>query len=270
MVIRNRRRTPSAFTLIELLVVIAIIAILAAILFPVFSQARESARMTMCASNMRQIGLACRMYVSDNDETWFGVAYYEPAAGFAPQKTWIGYDNNNGPLGAGFYGTETSPAVNPVRPGEIDTYLKSDQVKRCPSMPPTWQLSYAINWFNPSIPSAWAPNEFSPTSKTLTTNPDGSYSSNGTSDAEIERPSTTIVMWEHEARAPACNFLQGVNWVTSPPDGPSFTYLSDHFHFLHRDGSNTVWADGHSKHLRYGQLKRWYFNCNQSQFPQAN
>src|ERR1043166_6379180 len=56
------------FTLIELLVVIAIIAVLTAILFPVFAQARESARQTMCMSNMRQLGLAMRMYITDSDD----------------------------------------------------------------------------------------------------------------------------------------------------------------------------------------------------------
>jgi prepilin-type N-terminal cleavage/methylation domain-containing protein len=63
---RNARR---GFTLIELLVVIAIIAILAAILFPVFAKAREKARQTKCLSNQRQIALACMMYAQDNDET---------------------------------------------------------------------------------------------------------------------------------------------------------------------------------------------------------
>ena len=59
-----------AFTLIELLVVIAIIAILAAILFPVFAQAREKARQTSCTSNLKQLSLGLIMYVQDYDETW--------------------------------------------------------------------------------------------------------------------------------------------------------------------------------------------------------
>ena len=69
-----------AFTLIELLVVIAIIAILAAILFPVFAQAREKARAITCVSNLKSVGLAAMMYAQDYDESLPG--------------GWGGADNN--------------------------------------------------------------------------------------------------------------------------------------------------------------------------------
>lgn len=75
------RRT--GFTLIELLVVIAIIAILAAILFPVFAQAREKARQTSCLSNLKQQGTATYMYVQDYDET-FPLALYIGNTGNGP------------------------------------------------------------------------------------------------------------------------------------------------------------------------------------------
>ena len=75
----RRRNNQSAFTLIELLVVIAIIAILAAILFPVFAQAREKGRQAACQSNLRQLGNGLLMYAQDYDETFpaqqFGATY---------------------------------------------------------------------------------------------------------------------------------------------------------------------------------------------------
>src|SRR5687767_15967956 len=76
------------FTLIELLVVIAIIAILAAILFPVFAQAREKARQASCLSNLKQIGMALMMYVGDYDESYPN-STIEPrdAGGYALPKT---------------------------------------------------------------------------------------------------------------------------------------------------------------------------------------
>jgi prepilin-type N-terminal cleavage/methylation domain-containing protein/prepilin-type processing-associated H-X9-DG protein len=81
--VRPPRCSRGAFTLIELLVVIAIIAILAALLFPVFAQAREKARQTMCASNMKQMGLALEMYRQDydsrnpNEWPWAGLNIYD-------------------------------------------------------------------------------------------------------------------------------------------------------------------------------------------------
>jgi prepilin-type N-terminal cleavage/methylation domain-containing protein/prepilin-type processing-associated H-X9-DG protein len=78
---RLGRKKQTGFTLIELLVVIAIIAILAAILFPVFAQAREKARAASCLSNMKQLGLAYMMYDQDYDETgpplwWWTQAFW--------------------------------------------------------------------------------------------------------------------------------------------------------------------------------------------------
>ncbi|MHB9129908.1 MAG: type II secretion system protein [Armatimonadota bacterium] len=94
------------FTLIELLVVIAIIAILAAILFPVFAKAREKARQTSCINNQRQIAIAISMYVQDNQETFFPdpassswatylKAYNEPSIYDCPTKT--GKGSNDAP-----------------------------------------------------------------------------------------------------------------------------------------------------------------------------
>lgn len=104
-----RERGRPGFTLIELLVVIAIIAILAAILFPVFAQAREAARKASCQSNLKQIGTAWMMYAQDYDErtlhnTWNG-------GGFQKNRVWL---------------------------QRIQPYAKNYGLGRCPSDPYPW------------------------------------------------------------------------------------------------------------------------------------
>lgn len=86
------RRKTNGFTLIELLVVIAIIAILAAILFPVFAKAREKARQSACLSNMKQMGLGVMMYKDDNDQTYPPVVVFEDTAWTGPTGNLMGSD----------------------------------------------------------------------------------------------------------------------------------------------------------------------------------
>lgn len=132
------------FTLIELLVVIAIIAILAAILFPVFAKAREKARQAQCISNLKQIGLAVVQYRQDYDETMLPL--------FLPSA--------NGPDNMGTVGTGTF-WVTLLQP-----YTKNSQIFLCPSDPKQQgccvnvKRSYNANGWAYSIPAGmpWAEN----------------------------------------------------------------------------------------------------------------
>ncbi|GBC96468.1 hypothetical protein HRbin16_02272 [bacterium HR16] len=107
-----------AFTLIELLVVIAIIAILAAILFPVFARAREKARQTSCLSNMKQMGTSSMMYVQDYDER-FPLSYYLSA------------------------NSQAQPCAFTFL-AAVEPYVKNRQIYQCPSEPKAMNIDDAF------------------------------------------------------------------------------------------------------------------------------
>lgn len=264
------KRIRRAFTLIELLVVIAIIAVLVAILFPVIVEAKKTAKQMVCLTQMHEIGLAIHLYLSDNDEYWPGAVIWSPLPGYAPQQKWIGYDNNNFGIDGGFYGRYHEPAKNKPRPGAIDIYLQNNAIKKCPVQPIHWQGAYATNWWNNQYYSSYYStnpgaqnNEWGPMAK-ITTYSGGLFQSFGCNQSEVQDPAATLIMWEHEARVPMCNFLFPYNWYEAPPHDP---YLINHFHFLHRQGANAVWADGHAKRMVYGYLKRPYFSCRKDIYP---
>ena len=262
-----------AFTLIELLVVIAIISILAAILFPVFAQAKASAKQTVCIVHMRQIGMAIMMYQADNSDTWPPVTSVDPLPGFAPQQVWIGYDNNNTPAFGGFVGDVTLPAINPPRPGKIDPYLKSDKIKVCPEQPGEWQMALAYNMFLPNASSPYyttnpaaAGMEYGPGTVRVWTDPaTGLLNAQGINDSQMEDHVQTLVIWEHKARVPLCNWLQSFDWFDSPP--VHLPGLEAHFNHLHRKGSTTLWADGHTRRTLFVQLKRPMFSVRKDIYP---
>ncbi len=205
-----RRR---GFTLIELLVVIAIIAILAAILFPVFARAREKARQTSCLSNVKEITLAVLMYISDYDGC-YPRSFYNATTGTCDDKIFW-------PL-----------VVDPyIKSGATNTAWSGGSIGiwKCPSMSTiaSWYCgAYADYGMNSSI--------------------------FGMMEARITQPAETIMIgepWISHATAPA-NKEGWYAWITPYADDPSFTpdyYAGRGTRYAHNGMANWGFCDGHAK-----------------------
>lgn len=229
---------PRAFTLIELLVVIAIIAILAAILFPVFAQAKESAKATTCLSNMRQLGTSMTIYLSDFD------GYFPAPYGNRPStNAWV--LSGSGPL----TGTTSPPCANatdqfdlcyiadPTR-GSLWPYAKNEQIYKCPS-PQTGQYKwgpYSKNSERERITYTLNAN-IGIYPYLVTTN--GGLGHATHNESEVSFPSTTYILVDED--------------VTTRNDGlflPSeIPEDMDVFGRQHRGGANLLAADTSAKRL---------------------
>jgi prepilin-type N-terminal cleavage/methylation domain-containing protein/prepilin-type processing-associated H-X9-DG protein len=219
-----------AFTLIELLVVIAIIALLAAILFPVFAQAREKARETVCVSNLRQIGTAVRMYVQDYDESF---------------PIFHAYNSNPAPGQAGHKGVEVS----------LEPYTKARDLFQCPNDQGSPYLREVDVPGAESYHAGYGSSyRFTASCFTLVAGPDGSYQNNapmdltGTTyqpgvrtDASFEYPSETRLMRDEQ-----------LPWFgpDKDPGGTKYGYTGyepSYYQQWHTRGGGIVYADGHAK-----------------------
>jgi len=256
------RRKSSGFTLIELLVVIAIIAILAAILFPVFQKVRENARRTACLSNTKQLAIAAIQYEQDSDE-----------------KTPGGIDHNG--LGSGWA-------------GQIYPYVKSTGVFKCPddstNLPGT-NVSYGFNrncsvyTYNPTPPVGQSLASFTSPAKSVLlfeltgsgyfdiTHPDTKV--DGVQGDAMGRLDPNVNNWYPGGSIAGCGLggpYDMVGYHTNPGEAQyvtgklrnsrndaasiaSFTPTP-----RHGDGANYTMADGHSKFFRPSSVSGGYPN----------
>jgi len=201
------------FTLIELLVVIAIIAILAAILFPVFAKARAKAHQTACLSNCKQLALAFQMYAAD----WDNVHYANP---------------------------ETLWNVHGVNPrGPLRPYIKNDEIWRCPvnPCPPEWEAlgyyaSYTVVIEHMPAPNWWWDDAPRDLDDDLCSAPPGDPSRQAVSSSQV------ILLGDNSRRD---NWVF-YNWGTAWNQPPSENYGNR----VHNEGVNLTFMDGHAKWFR--------------------
>lgn len=225
-------RKASGFTLIELLVVIAIIAILAAILFPVFAQAREKARATSCLSNMKQLGLGIQMYTQDYDE--------------------------NLPINNGSYPTNPGPGDrHGMWAKHLQPYLKNVDIFKCASGSNKDVRSIFTSATDQTSPvrvpwqGAIGANEW--VMKAGGDENPGSFQMTPVGLAALGRPAdlpvladASYIIWPDLDRVINCN-PTGAPWDGGIDPKPQFARHSG-------SGSNIAFADGHAKFRNQGSM----------------
>jgi len=244
---RNGNATRTGFTLIELLVVVAIIAMLAAILFPVFGRARENARRTVCMASLKQIGLGILQYTQDNDER-------------TPQGPMTGSGTTPGPG----YCTDTWCA--------IQAYMKSNQIGYCPDSNQTISNGYQGQSF---IQNNYGGNDFywwesasPPWSQAVSL---------------FKTPAETILIGDAQDPAGARVVTNGglvdiisnvpynnTAFATEPPTMPAAANSQCSWVGRHFDGVDWVWADGHVKWMRLDSIARMTDSIGEYRYFKTN
>lgn len=240
-----------AFTLIELLVVIAIIAILAAILFPVFSQAKEAAKKTTCLSNMRQVGLATTLYLNDFD------GKYAQVKNFSAHPD---VDDADGSIEDPDYGSVFAivfPYTGGGHPISRDD-LSNQKLFMCPSDPHPFDPMCKTTYFPQGPPVV-------------------SYLINawfvfGLGESEVQHPADTLYFAERRSELagnpvqnPYCDDIYhpwfNANNPVAPGDemDPVTGAVATQRHSL---GSNFTYAEGHVGHKAWSQTFSLAANIN--------
>jgi len=235
---RYTHRVAKGFTLIELLVVIAIIAILAAILFPVFARARENARRASCQSNLKQLGLGFAQYTQDYDET-LPIAAYDMWNRATPK--WMDF---------------------------LQPYIKSTQLFDCPSggraagggtsagkyVFPASSRSTSDDQFGNYVYNYYNPSDGSGLCHGL-----GRGGNNNARISAIAKTAETVLLAE-TTQTMGTSLLYGDRWVNHTIDynaNPPYGGFNTGFYKIsafHLDFTNVLWADGHVKAQRLEQL----------------
>lgn len=212
-----RTMSRSGFTLIELLVVIAIIAILAAILFPVFAQARESARLSSCLSNTKQIGLGFRMYSQDYDEV-FPIIRSEDWNAKVTYGNWKHL---------------------------IQPYLKNYQIYKCPSNPAA-QVLDELNDPNYGLYGHLAAGLPITNRGYFYYRPFWKANNNTYSEVSVDFPANSILIGENKDEYPDYG-----PWIAFDPNWGSSGANWGARHRGSDRGTNVVFLDSHSKYTTW-------------------